>query len=540
MEQFPSAAAQGQAQRPAILNPMDVVQQRQAIQLQKQSLAKGQQDVLQSKQQTQNEASAHAVQVQAADDDAATRQALQSNNGDEEKAASVLRRSGYGKAADTLDANRATRAKSDAATMTETLKNASTKLELTAQLLQGVDSEEKFQMTRQALTPILGPEGIAKLGTNYSPETVKSAIAMGTKQADFMKAKQDAITHSDKLLEQGVPQRDEQGNLKLTPKAEKEWTEGAAKMFTTAQSPEDFAQDVAVLKHLQYPQEILDKFGQFDASFPERVQSMLVTPKDASNAEGGFQDFYKQYLKDNALPRRADNELKARQLFEASNRAPKEAPTPSVDQQSLTAFLAKNPSKTAQDYEAWKATLAPQAGALASAPGKADTQDRTLKNEVLKIYAPAQDSAERLNVMTENYKDAVEKHDQQAMLSLLANHLGMTMGLQKGARITQAVMNEAVASRPWLQGVQAKFDKDGYLSGVNLTPTQMEQMVKLGQGRFSQDIQKSKSSAKYIGAVDDGPERVPSRSTMEYYLRASGGDVGKAKAAASADGWTIK
>ena len=93
------------------------------------------------------------------------------------------------------------------------------------------------------------------------------------------------------------------------------------------------------------------------------------------------------------------------------------------------------------------------------------------KNDLLKAYQPALDSAERMNVMTDAYEKAVKNHDQQAMLNLLANHLGMTMGLQKGARITRDLYQEAAQSTPWLDKIGAKFDSRGYLSGVTLNPT---------------------------------------------------------------------
>jgi hypothetical protein len=89
--------------------------------------------------------------------------------------------------------------------------------------------------------------------------------------------------------------------------------------------------------------------------------------------------------------------------------------------------------------------------------------------------------------MAKNYPDGL-KGDQQAMLSLLSNHLGMTMGLQKGAQLNQAIIAEAQKSRPWLQGLAAKFDKDGYLTGVTLTPEQMKQMLGLGAERYAEDI----------------------------------------------------
>lgn len=169
-------------------------------------------------------------------------------------------------------------------------------------------------------------------------------------------------------------------------------------------------------------------------------------------------------------------------------------------------------------------------------PGEA----RGAKNDLLKAYQPTLDSAERMNVMTESYEKAVKDHDQQAMLNLLANHLGMTMGLQKGARITKDLYQEAAHSTPWLKSVGAKFDSDGYLAGVTLNNTQMRQMVDLAQSRYAEDAKKSRSTAQYLGAKDDGPDRVPGRGTMNFYLGKTGGDPTKAKQLAAQDGWTVR
>jgi hypothetical protein len=102
-------------------------------------------------------------------------------------------------------------------------------------------------------------------------------------------------------------------------------------------------------------------------------------------------------------------------------------------------------------------------------------------DEVRKNYATAQDADERLSRMEASYGEA-KKGNQQAMLALLSDHIGMTMGLQKGARITKDIIQEAQQSAPWLARMGAKFDKDGYLSGVTLTPDQMTQMLQLGYG----------------------------------------------------------
>lgn len=120
------------------------------------------------------------------------------------------------------------------------------------------------------------------------------------------------------------------------------------------------------------------------------------------------------------------------------------------------------------------------------------------------IWQPALESGERLQIMRANLADGL-KGNQQAMLSLLANHLGMTMGVQKGARLNQAIIAEAQNSQPWLQGMEARFDDRGYLTGVTLSPAQMEQMVGLGEQRYKTDVQKARYGAQFMG-LDEEPQ----------------------------------
>ena len=166
-------------------------------------------------------------------------------------------------------------------------------------------------------------------------------------------------------------------------------------------------------------------------------------------------------------------------------------------------------------------------------------EERGAKNDILKAYQPALDSSERMNVMTDAYEKAVKSHDQQAMLNLLANHLGMTMGLQKGSRLTRDIIREAQQSTPWLKGLEARFDSDGYLTGVTLTKPQMLQMVSLGQERYAEDARKGRSTAQYLGAKDDGPDRTPGTATKNYYLGIANGDRNKAMQLMENDGWTV-
>lgn len=133
---------------------------------------------------------------------------------------------------------------------------------------------------------------------------------------------------------------------------------------------------------------------------------------------------------------------------------------------------------------------------------------KDVMGELGKELQTAREADKRLRIMEQN--EAAAMHgDQQAMLSLVANHIGMTLGAQKGARINQAVWNEAIKSAPFLQNVAKKWGPDGYLQGVTLSPDQVRQMVALGQVvRDTQWKQVDDAFANYgVLTTPEGQER---------------------------------
>jgi hypothetical protein len=107
--------------------------------------------------------------------------------------------------------------------------------------------------------------------------------------------------------------------------------------------------------------------------------------------------------------------------------------------------------------------------------------------------ADLEGAIDRSNTMDRNLRAAM-KGDQQAMISLVSNHIGMTLGGQKGARINQAVWNEAVESAHLDERMIAKsfhrdtngdYIFDGWKTGVTLTPDQMHQMVGLAHEKVA-------------------------------------------------------
>jgi len=172
--------------------------------------------------------------------------------------------------------------------------------------------------------------------------------------------------------------------------------------------------------------------------------------------------------------------------------------------------------------------------------------DQGNRNKLVDYYRPAMDSTSRFNVMAELAPKAMPRAaggqgDQQAMLGILAAHLGMTMGDVKGGRLNQAVINDAVRSQPWLQGMLAKFDDRGILTGIALSKEQIQQMVDLARTKFGQDVQKAGSDAEYaqpgMGGLQGGPKRTPNKAVISYYMGLTKGNVADAQKMMRDEGW---
>jgi hypothetical protein len=83
---------------------------------------------------------------------------------------------------------------------------------------------------------------------------------------------------------------------------------------------------------------------------------------------------------------------------------------------------------------------------------------------------------------------AAKGGDQQAMIALLTDHAGGTAKLA-GGRLTKPIMDELQNSLPWLDKVRKSWNvgPDGvqYLTGITLSPTQVDQMIAASSARVS-------------------------------------------------------
>jgi len=182
-----------------------------------------------------------------------------------------------------------------------------------------------------------------------------------------------------------------------------------------------------------------------------------------------------------------------------------------------------------------------------------------------KIWEPAQAADLRLSAMQ---KAAATEHSGQADTALLFNHMGMTLSAQKGARVTQATIEHAIAARSLPADIMAKWEK--VKAGGFLDPEQKRQMVKLAVEMRREQWIKARRAAAASGlggepeghpdlpAVDTGggataapaaggtaapgggTQKMVGREVVEAYAKKFGMSYEAAAAKAKADGFTVK
>lgn len=182
----------------------------------------------------------------------------------------------------------------------------------------------------------------------------------------------------------------------------------------------------------------------------------------------------------------------------------------SLDTALKSGVIGKDEHSLARSYQAANPTPATNLQVTVAGAQQKQGFEHTeaQEKETYKRYETAQDAEQRLSRMEASYKKALQG-DQQAMLALLTDHIGMTLGLQKGARITKDILHEAAQSMPWLEKIESKFDDRGYLSGVTLGPEQMSQMLDLGYEARDRAVQGAQDSSELYGVTaPPGAEKV--------------------------------
>ncbi len=121
------------------------------------------------------------------------------------------------------------------------------------------------------------------------------------------------------------------------------------------------------------------------------------------------------------------------------------------------------------------------------------SEDASARKQTAGIYDLAVAGSDRAQTMRESAAHPTPQDD----INLLYNHIGMTLSLQKGARINNAEIDRAIKARSVGGGLDAMWEKVS--SGQFLTPSQRQTMVNLANRREVQLWKDASDKARIQG-----------------------------------------
>lgn len=238
-----------------------------------------------------------AAKQRAIDDDDAVRGALakwSKGNGkvDWDGAISDLEATGHGPSAFKLRESMIKQRKEQADGIKTSLENTENTLTLAGRLVRGMEAEitekgvsaadEVFTRTKDYLKTVIGPELASQLGERYEPARVKAALQWEKTAGESLTAQKDLFDQLDKIRD------DERAGKKDAPEVADKWTALAAKGFSQAQSPEQWARVSEILEDQGLPTPIRAMFDQtFSPDAVGRAAALGMNPKERADVQGG-------------------------------------------------------------------------------------------------------------------------------------------------------------------------------------------------------------------------------------------------------------
>lgn len=305
------------------------------------------------------------------------------------------------------------------------------------------------------LTPPIGPQPTAVRPPSQIPTPAQTQLSQAP----------DTTTE---LAPGGAPHiLTIQDKLAMSRAAEQEQTNALQQQYPD-KSPEDIAY---FAKHGEFPK---DEFTLTPGEKRYKDGKVIAENKEAKpGAKSGFAvekgPSGEPLIKDNATGATLTSDEvaanpEAKKLYDSE----------------IAAETKREAEAQAKEDRRFHQQLVIQTTAFENALKKADYA--TAKRETAAADRDYDAAVDRMKVMDSNV-EAAKNGDQQAMISLLTNHIGMTLGAQKGARMNQAIIEEAEKSAPITGRIAARFDDQGYLTGVVLTPQQIDSMTKLAHDK---------------------------------------------------------
>lgn len=182
--------------------------------------------------------------------------------------------------------------------------------------------------------------------------------------------------------------------------------------------------------------------------------------------------------------------------------------------------------QTPEGYTAWnprnpKAPVTP----ITNAAGE-QVQPKLSEGDK-KVWGDALAADTRYAEMVQQKQEA-EKGSSQADVALLFNHMAMTIGAVKGARLNNAEIQRAISARPWLEGLVARYRAG--VKGPFLSPEQREYMLDQAALKRNESWIQARRTAQGRGIGSTEPAAHPNLPSVQEqsYMTLSVEELGAA------------
>lgn len=237
-----------------------------------------------------------AAKQRAMDDDTAVRSAMakwSKGNGkiDWDNAIGELEQGGNGPSAFKLREAVTKQRKEQADALKSSLDNTERTLTLAGRVVRGMEAEiaekgpgvadEVFGRTKNYLSSILTPELASQLGERYDPARIKSVLQWERTASESIVEQKNLFDMLDKIRD------DQRAGKEKAPEVADKWTKLAAKGFSMAQSPEQWAKVSDQLEDQGLPTAIRAMFDQqFSPEAVGRATALGMDPKERADVQG--------------------------------------------------------------------------------------------------------------------------------------------------------------------------------------------------------------------------------------------------------------
>lgn len=165
------------------------------------------------------------------------------------------------------------------------LENMQKRFAMGNSIVNAITDENSFQIARQQIANLLGPDLAAELGETYDPARVAVAQQWGVTEADRLARQKAGVEAYYKAVEA------EHTRSKDAPGIFKEWVSAFSNTMSAAKTPEEWAQVRQMARNGGVPASVLEMLPEeFSPEAPDLAAQLAMTAKERADVANATRD----------------------------------------------------------------------------------------------------------------------------------------------------------------------------------------------------------------------------------------------------------